>query len=84
MSKETSDEPYWMPRLIKILEETKKHLTETDIAFFRLKNKMAKFPEMHDAETREQIGTVSTFVAYFPAGGATVHDLLMFLDEHVL
>ena len=39
---------------------------------------------MHDAETREQIGTVSTFVDINQAGGATVHDLIMFLDEGVL
>lgn len=83
MSKETSDEPYWMPQLRKILEGTKKHHKEASDAFYHLKKKLdVVAPRIK--EVKDHIDTVDSFVLYFPYGGATVHDLLMFLEEHVL
>ena len=83
MSKETSDEPYWMPQLRKILEETKNHHKEASKSFFHLKKKLnVVAPGIK--EVKDNIDIVDTFVTYFPYGGTTVHDLLMFLEEHVL
>lgn len=76
------DEPYWMPDLRQRLEEINKHHKEASTAFFRLKKKL--YEQNISEEVKEQIGIVDTFVTYFPAGGATVHDLIMFLEEHVL
>lgn len=81
MSKETSDEPYWMPQLRKILDETKKHHKEASDAFYHLKKQLKK---TQNEEVKDRIDIVDTFVEFFPYGGATVHDLLMFLEEHVL
>ena len=65
----------------KILGETKKHHKEASDAFYHLKKKLK---ETQNEEVKDQIDMVDTFVTHFPYGGATVHDLLMFLEEHVL
>lgn len=35
-------------------------------------------------EVQDEIELVDSFVIYFPAGGAPVHDLFNFLENHVL
>ena len=87
--KETKPEPYWKPQLRKILEETKEHQKSVhkDMAKLRFKTRKDScldFLWPLNRETQEEISNISTFVEIFPAGGATVHDLIMFLEEHVL
>tara|TARA_R100001440_G_scaffold577_4_gene1802 strand:+ start:667 stop:921 length:255 start_codon:yes stop_codon:yes gene_type:complete len=77
-----NEEPDWKPQLRRILDEAKKHHKEASNAFFRLKKKLKEQNESE--EVKDQIDIVDTFITYFPAGGATAHDLIMFLEEHVL
>tara|TARA_Y100001937_G_C7097454_1_gene320802 strand:+ start:192 stop:446 length:255 start_codon:yes stop_codon:yes gene_type:complete len=77
-----NEEPDWKPQLGRMLREAKKHHKEASNSFFRLKKKL-KEKDLSEDDKRS-IDVVDTFITYFPAGGATVHDLLMFLEERVL
>ena len=77
-----NEEPWWTASLKRMLEEAREYHKEASDAFYRLKKKL--YEQNKREEVQDEIELVDSFVIYFPAGGAPVHDLFNFLENHVL